>query len=330
MKLLIIGGTRFVGRHIARTALNSGAQVTLFHRGKTRAPELDACEHVYGDRAGDLHRLGDRRWDAVIDACAYTPSEAETSARFFAQRAGLFVFISTVSVYDFARAPALDEDSKLAVLPPGADRTSMTPATYGALKVLCEQIVQSTFNDRALILRPGLVAGPYDPTERFTYWPLRVANGGEVLMPHGADHPVQYIDARDLAAFAVLTAARGTGGVFNVVTAPEAVTFGSLFAACERAAGVSARAIYADEARLLENGVQPWADLPLWIPSTSESFSMVSVLNARAQAAGLRTRPVTGTARDVLQWARAGNVQLESLSAGLAERRERELLAAIA
>lgn len=160
-------------------------------------PDVD---EIHGDRNIDLHRAADRIWDAVIDTCGYRPLEAETASRLFASKGGRYLFISSISVYDVARAEDLNEDAPLQRLPPHADATRVTPETYGALKALCEAIVRSTFRHRATILRPGLVAGPYDPTDRFTYWPLRVDAGGEVLAPVAPSEPVQYIDARHLAA----------------------------------------------------------------------------------------------------------------------------------
>lgn len=211
MNVLIIGGTRFVGRHIAQAFVESGASVTLFNRGNAYGDPISGVSVVHGDRKSDLHRLGNSKWDVVVDTCAYVPLEAEIAARFFRDKTNRYIFISTISVYDSSSGKAIDEDAPLSILPENADRTRMTVETYGALKVLCEEIVFSTFRNRATILRPGLVAGPYDPTDRFTYWPLRIALGGDVLLPESPSQPVQYIDARDLAQFAVTLAKRDAG-----------------------------------------------------------------------------------------------------------------------
>lgn len=325
--VLVIGGTRFVGRHIAQAFVESGASVTLFNRGNAYGDPMSGVAFVHGDRRSDLHRLGDARWDVVVDTCAYLPAEAEIAARFFADRTGRYIFVSTISVYDSSRGARIDEDSALSVLPPGADRTRMTPETYGALKVLCEEIAIGTFRDRATIVRPGLVAGPYDPTDRFTYWPLRIARGGDVLLPESPAQPVQYIDARDLAAFAVTLAQRNRGGAYNVVTTPGSVTFGALFEAGQLAAHVSANPVYRDADTLLKAGVNPWADLPLWIPSSVPDSSMTLIANTRARGAGLRLRPVKQTAADVLSWALGKGKRLEDLRAGLKPAREAGTLA---
>ena len=329
MNVLIIGGTKFVGRHIAQAFLNAGARVALFNRGNTYGDPVLGVEQIHGDRNRDLRRLGDRAWDAVIDTSAYVPREAEIAARYFAGRAGRYVFVSTLSVYDVPSSGRLDEEAPVDRLAESADRTRMVPETYGALKALCENVIVSTFRDRATVLRPGLVAGPYDPTDRFTYWPLRLAAGGRILLPHNAEHPIQYIDARDLAAFTVSLVRANRGGTFNVVTTPGTVTFGDLFEAALTAARRSATAVYFDEQRLLDEGVQPWSDLPLWVPSTAPDLAaFVRAPNSRARNAGLQLRPVRETVRDVLAWARRSGKRLGHLGAGLAPPHESRLLSA--
>lgn len=326
MKVLIIGGTRFVGRHIAQAFVASGASVTLFNRGNAYGDPIAGVSFVHGDRKSDLHRLGDATWDAVVDTCAYVPLETEIATRFFAKRTGAYLLVSTISVYDSSSGNPIDEDGPLMAMPAGADRTRMAMETYGALKVLCEHVVLGTFRHRAAIVRPGLVAGPYDPTDRFTYWPLRIANGGDVLLPESPQQPVQYIDARDLAQFVVTLAHRSASGIYNAVTTPDDITFGALFHSCKRAAHIMANPVYLDAEALLKAGVGPWADLPLWIPSNDPDISMARIANARARGAGLRLRSVHETAADVLAWALKANKRIESLRAGLTITRERSLL----
>ena len=327
MNVLIIGGTRFVGRHIVDVLLERGHRVTLFNRGISNASAFDGVEQIHGDRARDLHRLDGRTWDAVVDACGYTPDVVEQSARYFAERTGRYVFISTISVYDFNAANArIDEDSALAVLPGGADRATVTPESYGPLKVLCEAVVRSTYRQRASIVRPGLVAGPHDPTDRFTYWPVRVDAGGTVLAPESPQHPVQYIDARDLARFTVRVLDSDDSGTYNAVTPPGAVTFGELLDACRRAAASDARVQWVDGGFLQAHDVQPWADLPMWIPAGPEFAGHLSVSAARALVRGLEPRSVADTARDTLAWARAAGKRAGALKAGLSPEREAQLL----
>jgi 2'-hydroxyisoflavone reductase len=319
VNLLILGGTRFVGRHIARAAMNAGASVTLFHRNETDAPELAACEHVYGDRMHDLHRLGERRWDAVIDTSAYAPGAVEISARYLSARTAHYTFISTISVYDADRCgEGIDEDSPVMRLPAAADRSVASPEHYGALKVLCEAVVRSAFRHRAAIVRPGVVAGPYDPTDRFTYWAVRKAAGGTILAPHSAEHHVQYIDARDLAEFVVRLSAGRTSGLYNAVTGAGEFTFGDVLR--------GAYVCYAAEDLLEEQSVRMWSDLPLWIPSTAREYNHVHVSNERARARGLRIRDVGDTMRDTLEWARAAKKRWGALTSGLTPSREAALL----
>lgn len=326
MNLLIIGGTQFVGRHIAYAALERGDRVTLFNRGRTQGDAIAGVEQVHGDRNGDLHRLDGRTWDAVIDACGYTPVEVEISARYFSERTGAYVFISTISVYDQEGVSSIDEDSPLCAWPREADRTRMTPETYGPLKVSCEDVVSGAFGERSLIVRPGLVAGAYDPTDRFTYWPVRCAAGGEILAPGAADHPIQYIDARDLGAFTISLAHQRATGIYNAVTTPDSVTFGDLFSGCFAANGAAAPVRYASETFLEKHSVAPWSDLPLWIPRSGPGLAMVRISNARSRARGLHVRPVAESARGVLEWAVRTGKRVGALQAGLTLERETELL----
>lgn len=328
MDVLILGGTKFVGRHVARAFRSAGARVALFNRGNRYGEPLAGFEEIRGDRLRDLHRTGTRTWDAVVDMCAYLPRDAHTAARFFADKTSRYLLVSTISVYDLETTGRVDEDAPLARLAPQADRNRMTPQTYGALKAACENIILSAFRERATIVRPGLVAGPYDPTDRFTYWPLRIADSGQVLLPHEPAHPIQYIDASDLAAFTVKLVRDDRPGIFNAVTTPGTQTFGSLFGACARASGTVASPVYAAEQALLDAGVQPWSDLPLWIPSFVADSLIVRVPNTRARAAGLTLRPVDETVRAVLGWARRTGKRSGRLNAGLSRAHESRLLSA--
>jgi 2'-hydroxyisoflavone reductase len=325
--VLILGGTRFVGRHIVDALLQRGHDVVLFNRGKSNRSAFADLEQIHGDRTTDLPKLGERTWDAVVDTSGYFPRDVETSARYFSDRASYYLFVSSISAYDFAAASpdAVDEDAPLAKMPEGADATEVTPETYGALKALCEAIVRDAFGERAAIVRPGVVAGPHDPTDRFTYWPVRIDAGGTALAPDGPEHPIQYIDARDLAQFAAALIENRRSGTYNAVTQHSSRTFGELIEACRRASASPAGVRWIDEATLQNAGVEPWTELPLWIPRDTEDFTHLRVSNERAAACGLQTRPIAETVRDTLAWARAAHKRLDDLENGLSPSRERDL-----
>ena|SRR5579864_5690946 len=324
MDILVIGGTKFVGRHLTDAALERGHRVTHFNRGLSAPRALDGVESIRGDRASDIHRLAKRRWDAVVDTCGFTPDVVERSTRYLADRVDRYVFFSSVSVYDHERTKQPSEDSPVLLLPAGVDRSVFTLENYGALKALCEAIVISTFRHRATVLRPALIAGPYDPTDRFTYWPLRIYSGGVLLAPLRS-HGTQYVDSRDLAAFALRTIEKGIGGTYNCATAPGSTTFGDLLDACERAAGSRIDVKYASDEFLERHGVEPWVEMPLWIPHSSDYTAIVNAGTKRACVQGFETRPVFQTVRDTLGWSQGEGKVYETLKAGIAPERERGL-----
>lgn len=326
MNVVIIGGTRFVGRHIADAFVQRGHTVTLFNRG-TNAGVHDDLEQIHGDRATDLSRLDGRSWDAVVDTSGYTPNVVETAARFFKNRARRYVFISTISVYDHAGSSGPDEHAPLMAFPADADPNEYADERYGALKVLCEQEVRREFGDAVTIVRPGLVAGPFDPTDRFTYWPVRFDEGGAVLAPM-PENRVQYVDARDLAAFVVHAVENGVNGTYNCVTPAGSVTFGDLCQACmHEASAEDAQAVCVPDEFLAQHDVRPWSEFPLWIPAASDYASIANADSSSAIAAGLAVRPVGETVKDTLAWARAAEKRPGALKAGMAPEREAALLA---
>jgi 2'-hydroxyisoflavone reductase len=287
MRLLIIGGTRFVGRHITQAAIERGHDVTLFHRGITNPELFVEAEHVHGDRhAGGLSMLTGRSFDAIVDPSAYAPADVEAAAGVAAER---YLLISSGSVY---RDPVAAGSDETAPVQEGSEE-------YGALKVLCERAAEKRFPGRTLVLRSGLVVGAHDHTERFTYWPRRAARGGPMLAAE-PDQPVQFIDARDLGSWAVAAVEAGTTGVFNTVGPAEPMTMAQLLAECIAVAGTDAEPVWAGDRFLLEQGVEPWTDLPLWLPAQDAGFLAVDA--GRARAAGLRTRTPAQTIADVLRW----------------------------
>ncbi len=219
MRILILGGTVFVGRHLVEAALARGHEVTLFNRGQHGPDLYPGVEKLRGDRDGGLDALRGRRWDAAIDTCGYVPRIVRASATLLANAVDHYTFISSVSVYPEAHTRHLDEDSPVGALDDESVE-DVTPETYGPLKALCEQAAEGAMSGRALTIRPGLIVGPHDPTDRFTYWPRRVAQGGEVLAPGRPERPVQIIDARDLAAWTLQLVASGARGVYNA-TGPD-------------------------------------------------------------------------------------------------------------
>jgi len=330
MKLLVIGGSRFVGRHMVAAAHARGDSVTLFNRGQS-APAPQAVEFRQGDRRGDLSPLAHGEWDAAIDTCGYLPGEVARMAQMLKGRVGCYLFISSLSVYASNATPN-DEDSALGAID-DPDTTTVDARTYGPLKALCEAEVQRAFGGAALLLRPGLVVGPHDPTQRFTYWPARLARAAEgetVLAPGTPDAPLQFIDARDLAAFALHGLEAGLLGVFNVVSESGRWTFGDVLRACAAAAGVVVRFAWRDIADLQAQGIEPWSDMPLAVPATPDYQAFMRTDARRAAAAGLKTRPLAHTVADTLAWYRSLAPEQQVFDkAGLSSEREAAALAAL-
>jgi 2'-hydroxyisoflavone reductase len=315
MKLLVLGGTKFLGRHTVAEALARGDEVTIFTRGQTNPDLFPEAEHLTGDRDGDLSALEGRSWDAVIDPSCYVPRIARLSGELLRDAVDRYVFVSTVSVYaDFSKP--IDESTPLAELED--PDTEEVMENYGALKAACERVFDEIYGERVTHVRAGLIVGPHDPTDRFTYWPRRLHEGGDVLAPGNPDAPVQFVDARDLAAFMLLLAERGPGGPVNSTGPGEPLTMGE---ALERMNG-DARLHWVDDQTILDAGVDPWMELPLWLPGP-EWAGLMDVDVSRAVAAGLTFRPLEETARDTLAWSLEAGEQRETLS----RERERELLA---
>jgi 2'-hydroxyisoflavone reductase len=298
MRLLVLGGTRFVGRAVVDHALNAGHDITLFNRGVTAPGLYPGLETVTGDRTVSLAPLSGRQFDAVVDCAGYDPATVRLSADFLHDSVERYLFVSSVSVYADQSVPPVE----------GAARLS--DDSYGGRKAACEDVIVEKYGDRALVARPGLIVGPHDRTERFSYWPRRMARGGTVLAPGAAADPVQYTDVRDLARFLLDSAA---AGVFNVMREP--LPFGEFLDVCGEVAGVPAEVVWKSTAELLAAGVDPWMGVPLWIGDPQWSAANL-VDTAKARAAGLVTRPVAETVADVLAWdvARGGPAE-EPLSA---------------
>ena len=330
MKLLVLGGTKFLGRHLVASALARGDEVTLFNRGQTNPDIFPEAERLRGRRDGGLEALRGRRWDAVVDTSGYVPRVVGASAELLADAVEFYVFTSSMSVYADAREPN-DEGSPLAAL---ADESveEVTGETYGALKALCERAVEELMPGRVLVARAGLIVGPFDPTGRFTYWTARVARGGEVLAPAPRERQVQFIDARDLSEWILRMADARAGGVFNACGPDYTLTMGRFLEGCREATGSDARFTWVGEQFLLEKGVQPWSELPLWIPESDEGHRCFLAEKCdKAIRAGLTFRTLAETVRDTLAWQQSGSpgFQPEELVANehaLKPEREEELL----
>lgn len=323
MDLLMIGGTRFLGRHLVDAASARGDTVTLFNRGKTNPNLFPELEHLTGDRDGGLEVLQGRNWDAVIDTCGYLPRVVRASVEALRNHVGFYVYISSVSAYaDFFKIGITEKDETSTLKDPGIEEVN--DATYGPLKAACEAEVWRVYGENGLVIRPGLIVGPFDPTDRFTYWPWRVAQGGEMLVPENPDWLTQIIDARDLAEWTMEMIRRAAGGTYNAVGPGSPISFGTLLAICEQVSGSQPRQVWMDTDFLLEQDVAPWTDLPLWLPG-DEFAGMAQISNQRAVANGLVFRPLAQTISDTLSWAAARPDGYE-FRAGLKPAREDELL----
>jgi 2'-hydroxyisoflavone reductase len=282
-------------------------------------------EQIHGDREREIHLLDHGKWDAVIDTCAYIPRIARLSARHLAEKCAAYVFISSLSVYAAAGKTGVDEQGELAVL---ADEKieEVNGETYGGLKVLCERAVEDEMPGRTIIVRPGLIVGPHDRSDRFTYWPWRIGLGGEVLAPAPPQRALQFIDVRDLAFWIINGLEQGLRGVYNANGPAGMCTMQGLLEISRFESGSSSAVTWVDEDFLLREKVGPWIELPLWIPETDpESTGFYTFSSQKAVNAGLRIRPVHETVRAVLDWLPQRGEK--PWRAGLTPERERELLA---
>jgi 2'-hydroxyisoflavone reductase len=324
MEICTIGGTRFSGRAFVEQALEAGHRVTVFHRGRDEDGAAGAT-HVHGDRDGGLGALADRRFDAVVDFCAFVPRQIAEATAVFAD-AGRYVFISSVSAHrEDARAGAIEDDDVHA--PPFPHTEEITWETYGPLKVASEQALWSTRGDAATVVRPHYIVGPHDPSDRFTYWVRRAAAGGRALAPGPADQPMQWIDARDLAAFVLRLCERDIAGTFNVATPPRRHSFGELLETAANAGDSPLDVAWCDEAFVGAHGLVATEDsdpFPLVTPDEPNAHLFDT---SRAVEAGLTFRSLAETVDDTLAWDRDRG--LPAMTVGLGPEREEELLRAL-
>lgn len=320
MRLLVIGGTVFLGRHLVSLALAAGHQVTTLNRGNRILEEQAQVERLIANRDGDLRALSGRTFDAVIDTCGYHPGTVRHSLHALAHSVGTYIFISTVSAYgDFSKI-GISENHPITYTRPGE------PGDYGSLKADCEKVVSEMMPDCTLIIRPGLICGPHDPTDRFTYWPSRFARGGKIAVPDRFDRLVQFIDVRDLAAWILKLAEEAARGVYIATGPQERLTLGDFFDACEQKVGKDCEMVKVEEAILEKAEIAPWTELPLWIPAAKRNLAGAMRLDRnKAIDAGLTCRPIESTIADTLKWDQTRDPSMPRL-AGLSPEREAVLL----
>lgn len=336
MKILIIGGTRFVGRHLVTAAFALNHEVTLFNRGTSSSTEPVNVETIKGDRRTDLARLKGRRWDAVIDTCGYLPRTVKASAEVLSDSVDSYIFISSVSAYADLSVAGIDEAAPLASLSSAQldeanaiDSSGKTSAVtygalYGGLKSFCEREVEASISNRVLIIRPGLIVGPEDYTDRFTYWVMRVSRGGEALAPGRPERSLQFIDARDLAEWTVRMIEGKRTGIYNAIALPDRISMKALLEECKLVSQSDTSFTWATEEFLTREKITGWSELPLWLPEAASHLKGLMRINCdKAVAAGLSFRPIRETIKDTLAWRTGVN---EELKAGLDGEKEKELL----
>jgi len=322
MRILVIGGTSFVGRHYVEAALEAGHLVTLFNRGKTGADLFPDLERLTGDRTKTVDAIRGRTWDAAFDTSAYVPRVARMTAEALADSVPHYTFISSISVYSDFSNPGLDETGALQTLEdPGVEE--VTGETYGGLKVLCENAVSEVYSRGALIIRPGIIAGPYDPTDRFTYLAARAARSGKMLVPGSLDSPLQFIDARDLAAWSLHAMEAGIEGIYNAVAPP--ITVGDVLNTAYDVAGADTKFVSIDRAFLEAHDVDPNAVNTWYLDDPDTEGNFWKVDGSKAAAVGMSFRPLIETVRDTIEWAKTRGADY-TWRAGIGEEHEAELV----
>jgi 2'-hydroxyisoflavone reductase len=334
LRILILGGTGFTGPFQVHYAVARGHTVTVFNRGRRQADLPEAVEHLIGDRNNDLKVLEGREWDVVIDNPTTLPNWVRLSGKLLKDACRQYVFISTISVYADTGTVGMDETTPVLEYKGEQDAFTLelnqeTMRFYGALKALSEREASYWFPGRATIIRPGLIVGPRDESDRFTYWPVRIARGGEVLAPNSPNDPTQIIDARDLAEWTIRMVEQGDVGVFNATGPERPRPFGEMLNEIRAAVGSDATFTWVPQDFLEQQQVRGWSDLPVWVPQGPDTAGFMTVSVARAMARGLTYRPFAETVRDTLAYHQSRTTERQqSLRAGLKPAKEAEVLAA--
>lgn len=331
LRILVLGGTAFLGPACVEVATARGHELTLFNRGRTNAHLYPHLEQIHGDRNDGHEALAGREWDVVIDTSGYVPRVVDDAATTLRDHVDHYCFVSTISVYDDISEPGVDEDDPVGTLEDPTVET-VDGETYGPLKALCEQAAEEAMPGRVLTVRPGLIVGPLDRSDRFTYWPVRVSRGGEVLAPNRPQQHIQFVDVRDLASFIVHGLEERVAGTYNVTSRAGRFTMGGLLDTCREVSGSDATFTWCDPSFLEEQEVAAWSELPCWAPLDGDYGGLGDVVVDRALEKGLHIRPVEETVASTLEWWKTQPVRQEGprteLRAGLDPEKEARVLAA--
>ncbi len=323
LKILILGGTSFLGPHLVEELQEHGHKVTLFNRGTQNTSFLSHVEMLQGNREGDLNALTNRSWDAIIDTSGQLPRLVEASSKILSTATNHYTFISTIGVYENFHSLNIDESYPLAKLEDEANE-EINEKTYGALKAACEKVIERYFSNHFLVIRPGLIVGPRDPTHRFAYWPLRILDGGEILAPGSPTQNLQFIDVRDLAKWIVGMVERQETGFYNATGPKLSLSFEELLNTCVQISKKEASLTWVSENFLIEHGVQDWIDLPLWLSYKRNMPGFLNVDATKAIQAGLTFRPLTETISAIIDWEKQN--RKDDVQIGIDRKIEQELL----
>lgn len=323
LKILILGGTNFLGPHLVEELQGRGHEVTLFNRG-TQSPLLFSnIETLQGNRDGDLNALQNRWWDAIIDTSGHLPRLVEDSSKILSKATNHYTFISTIGVYENFNSLNINESYSLARLE-DATKEEIDEKTYGALKASCENVIEQYFPNRCLVIRPGLIVGPRDPTHRFSYWPLRTRDGGEILAPGSPQQNLQFIDVRDLAKWIVSMVEKQSTGIYNATGPEKPFSFEKFLKICSQTCEKEASFTWVNEDFLIENGVQDWVELPLWLSYKRHMPGFLNVDVRKAIQAGLTFRPLEDTISTIIEWEKQN--QKDGVQIGMDRIKEQVLL----